>query len=53
MKCLEKDRNRRYETAAALAADLLHYLANEPVTAVALLAALSLEPNSFDATSGR
>jgi serine/threonine protein kinase len=35
MKCLDKDRNRRYETAAALAADLSHYLANEPVTAVA------------------
>jgi serine/threonine protein kinase len=35
LKCLEKDRNRRYETAAALAADLSHYLANEPVTAVA------------------
>jgi non-specific serine/threonine protein kinase/serine/threonine-protein kinase len=33
MKCLEKDRNRRYETASALAADLRHYLNNEPVTA--------------------
>jgi len=33
MKCLEKDRNRRYETASALAADLQHYLANEPVEA--------------------
>ena len=33
MKCLEKDRNRRYETASALAADVMHYLADEPVTA--------------------
>ena len=30
---MEKDRNRRYETASALAADILHYLADEPVTA--------------------
>jgi eukaryotic-like serine/threonine-protein kinase len=35
MKCLEKDRNRRYETANALAADVLHYLRDEPVSAVA------------------
>jgi predicted negative regulator of RcsB-dependent stress response len=35
MKALEKDRDRRYETAAALAADLTHYLADEPVTAAA------------------
>ena len=27
MKCLEKDRNRRYETASALAADVEHYSA--------------------------
>src|SRR5262249_26201629 len=33
MKALEKDRNRRYETASALAADILHHLADEPVTA--------------------
>ena len=33
MKCLEKDRNRRYETASALAADLEHYLTDEPVQA--------------------
>jgi tetratricopeptide (TPR) repeat protein len=33
MKCLEKDRNRRYETAAAFAADLRRYLADEPVQA--------------------
>ena len=33
MKALEKDRNRRYATAAALAEDIEHYLANEPVEA--------------------
>jgi len=33
MKCLEKDRNRRYATAGALAIDLQHYLNDEPVTA--------------------
>jgi serine/threonine protein kinase len=33
MKCLEKDRARRYETAAALAADIDRHLNNEPVLA--------------------
>jgi serine/threonine protein kinase/tetratricopeptide (TPR) repeat protein len=33
MRCLEKDRVRRYETANALADDLRRHLANEPVTA--------------------
>jgi WD40 repeat protein/serine/threonine protein kinase/tetratricopeptide (TPR) repeat protein len=33
MKALEKDRGRRYETANALAADVLCYLNDEPVTA--------------------
>jgi eukaryotic-like serine/threonine-protein kinase len=33
MKCLEKDRNRRYETANGLAADLMRHLADEPVSA--------------------
>src|SRR5262245_7453704 len=33
MKCLEKDRNRRYETASALAADVQRYLNDEPVQA--------------------
>jgi hypothetical protein len=33
MKCLEKDRNRRYETANSLALDLQRYLADEPVQA--------------------
>jgi serine/threonine protein kinase/tetratricopeptide (TPR) repeat protein len=33
MKCLEKDRSRRYETANGLARDLQRYLQNEPVEA--------------------
>jgi eukaryotic-like serine/threonine-protein kinase len=33
MKCLEKDRSRRYETANGLAMDLQRYLADEPVLA--------------------
>jgi T5SS/PEP-CTERM-associated repeat protein len=33
MKCLDKDRNRRYETANALAQDIERYLADEPVQA--------------------
>ena len=33
MKCLEKDRERRYETASNLAADLQRYLQDEPVIA--------------------
>ena len=35
MRCLEKDRTRRYETANALAMDLQHHLVHEPVTAAA------------------
>src|SRR5262245_61297961 len=33
MKALEKDRNRRYESAGALAADVERYLTDEPVEA--------------------
>jgi WD40 repeat protein len=33
MKCLEKDRTRRYPTANGLAADLERHLSNEPVVA--------------------
>tara|TARA_R110002072_G_scaffold109160_1_gene236358 strand:+ start:149480 stop:152827 length:3348 start_codon:yes stop_codon:yes gene_type:complete len=33
MKCLEKDRARRYETANALAADIENHLRDQPVTA--------------------
>ena len=35
MKCLEKDRTRRYETANGLASDLERHMNHEPVTAVA------------------
>jgi tetratricopeptide (TPR) repeat protein len=35
MKCLEKDRTRRYETATGLAQDVERHLQNEPVTAAA------------------
>jgi len=35
MKCLEKDRTRRYATANALAGDLEHHLHHEPVSAAA------------------
>ncbi len=33
MKCLEKDRGRRYDTASGLAADVQRYLNTEPVAA--------------------
>jgi serine/threonine protein kinase/tetratricopeptide (TPR) repeat protein len=33
MKCLEKDRTRRYDTANGLSHDIQRYLSNEPVTA--------------------
>jgi WD40 repeat protein/serine/threonine protein kinase len=33
MKCLEKDRNRRYDSASSLAADIERYLNDEPVHA--------------------
>jgi serine/threonine protein kinase len=33
MKCLEKQRDRRYETASALSRDIQRYLADEPVEA--------------------
>src|SRR5262249_57319903 len=33
MRCLEKQRDRRYETANALARDVQRYLADEPVEA--------------------
>ncbi len=33
MRCLEKDRGRRYETASGLAADLQRHLQSEPVAA--------------------
>ena len=33
MRCLEKDRTRRYESASGLAQDVERYLADEPVEA--------------------
>ena len=42
MKALEKDRNRRYETANGLAADLQRYLDDEPVHACPPTAAYRL-----------
>ena len=33
MKCLEKNRSRRYETASALAQDIERHLGNEPIVA--------------------
>jgi serine/threonine protein kinase len=33
MKCLEKDRTRRYETANGLATDISRHLSNEPIVA--------------------
>jgi serine/threonine protein kinase/WD40 repeat protein len=43
MKCLEKDRNRRYETANAFAADVQRYLHDEPVQACPPSAAYRLK----------
>ena len=42
MKCLEKDRTRRYDTANGLAADLKRHLDNEPVLARPASAAYKL-----------
>ncbi|MBL8878007.1 MAG: tetratricopeptide repeat protein [Phycisphaerales bacterium] len=42
MKCLEKDRQRRYETANGLAADIQRYMNGEPVVAAPPSAAYRL-----------
>src|SRR5262249_7128991 len=42
MKALEKDRNRRYETASGFAMDVQRYLADEPVQACSPSAAYRL-----------
>jgi len=42
MKCLEKDRTRRYETATGLAADIARHLNNEPILAAPPSAAYRL-----------
>jgi serine/threonine protein kinase len=46
MKCLEKDRTRRYETANGLARDLERYLADEPVEACPPSQGSTRRPNS-------
>ena len=43
MKCLEKDRTRRYDTTNGLAADLKRHLENEPVVARPPTAAYKLQ----------
>jgi hypothetical protein len=43
MKCLEKDRTRRYETANGLAMDIQRHLTNEPVVACPPSAAYRFE----------
>jgi WD40 repeat protein/tRNA A-37 threonylcarbamoyl transferase component Bud32 len=43
MKCLEKDRTRRYDTANGLAMDIQRHLANEPVVARPPTAAYKLQ----------
>ncbi len=43
MRCLEKDRTRRYDTAAGLAQDLARYLQSEPVLARPATAAYRLQ----------
>jgi serine/threonine protein kinase/tetratricopeptide (TPR) repeat protein len=43
MRCLEKDRNRRYETASGLAADVHRFLNDEPVLACPPSAAYRLK----------
>ena len=52
MKALEKDRNRRYETANGLAADLRRYLEDEPVHACPPSAGYRMRDSS-GATSSR
>jgi WD40 repeat protein/serine/threonine protein kinase len=43
MKCLEKDRSRRYESASSLAADIDAYLTDKPVQACPPTAAYQVE----------
>jgi uncharacterized protein HemX len=43
MKCLEKERNRRYETANQLGVEIQRYLADEPVAACPPSAAYRLK----------
>ena len=43
MKCLEKDRTRRYGTANGLAADIQRHVSNEPIVARPPSAAYKLQ----------
>ena len=52
MKALEKDRNRRYETANGFAMDMQRYLADEPVLACPPSRGTGCE-NSCGGTGGR
>src|SRR5207253_9944285 len=53
MKCLEKNRSRRYETANGLAMDLKRFLHNEPVVARPPSATYRLEKLVRDRKSTR
>jgi len=49
MKCLEKDRTRRYDTANGLAMDVQRHLDTEPVAAAVGPAPLGIYPDPHDA----
>ena len=53
MKALEKDRDRRYETANGLARDVQRYLADEPVEAVPAVGRATGCGSSSGGTGGR
>ena len=53
MKCLEKHRDRRYETANGLARDVQRYLNDEPVECAAARRGLSPGASSSAGTRGR
>ena len=53
MKCLEKDRTRRYETANALAMDLQRHLKNEIVLALPADSVLSVARRAFSSRRHR
>ena len=53
MKCLEKHRERRYETASGLARDIQRYLADEAVEARPPIGEVIASASSFAGTRGR